>query len=733
MHARNRTLIVLLLSSSGLLGACQEYGVSRIKEPVEVYDTSEEEHNIDTSATVTPDECADVAETLASDVATNEDCVHEISTGTLDAVIEWSMADFGEYPEYSEVVMTPVVGQLTDDDGDGEITREDTPDIVIIGDDGGQNSSEVHGVIRIISGDGSTIHKTMYETYTSDGTYQVYAYRYSGAALGDIDADGLPDIVAIAQKVLAPTDTGGGDSDSGESDTQPPESSADSGGGGGDESGPRETGDPIRPPPPDGGSGGGGGGGDSGGGEGDHDSSCYVAAWTNEGELKWISEDPALYCAGIAPALADMDGDGAVEIVIGPYILNGLDGTLRGTGAGGVGRFEAYKQVGFIPIVIDLDNDGDQEVVTGTDVYDADGETICSVPDGYEDGFTAAADLDGDGEGEFVVVGDANLRVFDADCSFKDSWTLSSGGTGGPPTISDFDADGQPEIGVAGAYTYDVYEADGTLLWTSPITDASSHATGSSVHDFEADGHPEVLYADEDTLWIFDGATGDVRLADSAHTSRTLHEYPVVVDVDGDGSAEIVVPNGGSHYASRSVGLYVIGSESSTWYGNRQVWNQHAYNIVNINDDLSVPAEPESNWPDHNNFRSGDPNPPSGGDSPDAVPLAELCLVECDSNTVELRVKVGNEGAALLRSNVGVSIYADYGIGRKLLTTGYTTDDVAPGLASTSLSFRFDLDEVEDANLVIVVDDEAGVEVVPECVETNNEMEFSAGFCAGAE
>ena len=174
-----------------------------------------------------------------------------------------------------------------------------------------------------------------------------------------------------------------------------------------------------------------------------------MAAWTNEGVLKWIADEPALYCAGHAPALADMDGDGAVEVVVGPYILNGLDGSLRATGGGGVGRDEAYKQMGYIPIVADLDGDGDQEVITGTDIYDVDGETICSVDEGNEDGFTAAADLDGDGEGEFVVVGDGTVRVFNADCSSVTSWTLRSGGTGGPPTISDFDADGQPEIGIA--------------------------------------------------------------------------------------------------------------------------------------------------------------------------------------------------------------------------------------------------------------------------------------------
>ena len=422
-----------------------------------------------------------------------------------------------------------------------------------------------------------------------------------------------------------------------------------------------------------------------------------------------------------------------MEIVVGPYILNGFDGSLRGTGTGGVGRYDAYSQMGYIPSVADLDGDGQQEVITGTSLYDADGNTICSVPSGHEDGFTAAADLDMDGEGEFVVVGDGVLSIYEHDCSLVRSWTLSCGGNGGPPTIADFDADGKPEIGVAGAYEYDVYEVDGTLLWSQPVTDASSHATGSSVHDFEADGHPEVVYGDEQMLWIFDGATGEIRLADDGHTSRTLHEYPVIADVDGDGSAEIVVVNGGGHYGSRNGGLYVIGSESSSWYGNRQVWNQHAYNIVNVNDDLSIPQTPDPNWPEHNNFRSGDPNPVSGGASADAVPLAELCTLECSLGTVEMRVRVGNEGAATLRSDLPVSVYADLGFGRKLLATQWTMESVLPGGTSETLTFPLDLSDIGDAGLLVFVDDQAGVELVPECVENNNEASVGPGFCAIAD
>lgn len=715
-----RPSLLLLVFAMG----CPEYGLYARKGEESGVRDSAEIPKIDTGTVFTPESCDELPVDLASSVSYDEDCKHEVSTGTLDATIEWAMGEYGEYPEYNQIVMAPVVGQLSDDDGDGEITRYDTPDIVVICDDGGENPQETHGVMRIISGDGSTIHRTNYEAETSDGMYYVFAYRYSGAALGDIDGDGLPDIVAIAQKELKPADdTGGEDSESsGETDTQPPESGESGGGGGGDTFPPRETGeDAIRPPPPDEGS--------EEGGEGDVSDACYVAAWTNEGDVKWIAEEPELTCAGHAPALADLDSDGEVEIIVGPYILNGSDGSLRATGGGGVGRYEAYKQMGYIPVVADLDGDGDQEVITGSTVYDADGSTVCSVTDGADDGFTAAADMDDDGEGEFVVVGNGVVSIYNADCTTLATWTLSSGGTGGPPTISDFDADGDPEIGVAGAYAYDVYEADGTLLWSAPVTDASSHATGSSVHDFEADGHPEVVYGDEATLWIFDGATGEVRLADDSHTSRTLHEYPVIADVDGDGSAEIVVVNGGGHYGSRQGGVYVIGSESSSWFGNRQVWNQHAYNIVNIEDDLSIPQTPDPNWPDHNNFRSGDPNPVSGGAAPDAIPLAELCTLECSLGAVELRVRVGNQGASALREGLPVSVYADYGVGRKLLTTGWTADGVEPGMSSDILSFRFDLADIGEAGLMVLVDDEAGVEIVPECSETNNEASVDAGFC----
>jgi hypothetical protein len=57
--------------------------------------------------------------------------------------------------------------------------------------------------------------------------------------------------------------------------------------------------------------------------------------------------------------------------------------------------------------------------------------------------------------------------------------------------------------------------------------------------------------------------------------------------------------------------------------------------------------------------------------------------------------------------------------------------EIQPGGTSETLIFPLDLADIGDAGLMVLVDDEAGVEVVPECVENNNEASVSAGFCGG--
>ena len=725
---------------------------------------------------LSPFGCAEPS--MAGTVAPDESCEHEEDTGPLDAMVEWSMREFNSYGVYNQVVMAPAVGQLTDDNLDGVIDRWDIPDIVIITDDEGEYTHK-KGVLRIIPGDGSNTGAALLRADVDDGTtaYQVYPYRYSNVALGDIDGDGLPEIVAIAQVFEGPSGGPGGGAGSGGAGT-----GTGTGGGTGTGSGPGpgtgsgtgsgdtyvsfdsdETGLPGGPTDTassgpgsgtggstgtgtgagTGGAGAGGGasgeGTSSGGGEGDIPvrpivpdprlpdgrSACQVVAFAVSGDVKWIAHDLELPCGGHAPALGDLEGDGVVEVVVGDAVMDGRNGSILWEGGAGKGAYPTHPEVGYHTVIADLEGDGLQEVITGRTLYDATGTARCGFATEEEDGFAGVADLDLDGVGEVVSIGGGIGRVIEADCTVVSTFTLVGGGNGGPPTIADYDTDGVPEIGVAEADTYSVYESDGTVLWSMPVDDASSHVTGSVVFDFEGDARPEVVYADETRLWVFDGLTGAVRLEDTNHASRTLHEFPTVADVDADGQTEIIVPCGGGHEGENQNGLYVLGSESGSWVPSRQVWNQHAYSITNVEDDLAIPSLPTPNWPTYNNFRSGDLMPAGAGRAADGVPLAEVCLDECEVGRVIVFLRLGNAGAGGLRYGVPMSLYAEDVSGyRTFIKTIWVPDIIDVGSTSETLRVSIDSAWLENQYLIVVADDEAGVGWVPECNEDNNELRF---------
>jgi hypothetical protein len=618
----------------------------------------------------------DGEEDLAQSVAMDTSCENDIVTGSIDSVLEWEMTEFEDEPNSAHVVMAPVVGQLTDDNGDGVIDSLDTPDIVIVTDDDGADSTPA-GFIRIISGDGSSV-KTLDHWSTPDGP--LAPYRYSNLALGDLNGDGEPEIAVV----LLPHN----DSSTGAHEDAPIFPSA--------------PGSSFTE-------------GDEGG------AGCTVGVFRPDGELVWQNLTSQIECGGHAPAIADLEADGFPEVIVGSHVYEGMTGDLRFQHTHGQGRFYFQPEIGMISAVADVDMDGTQEILAGGVIIAPDGTIECE-NEFNSDGFNGVADLDGDGFGEVLVVGNGEARIYEHDCVPDITFQLEGGGNGGPPTIADYDTDGAPEIGIADAHTYTVYETNGDVLWSHEVDDESSAATGSVVFDFEGDGRPEVVYADETRLWIFAGADGDVRLSDTRHASRTLHEYPTIADVDGDGSSEIIVPNGGGHMGEGRNGIYVLGAEEGTWLMSRHVWNQHAYSLTNIEDDLSVPVEPEVNWLQHNTFRSGDPQPMPSWLAPDAVPLAEVCYTDCPQNRVTVYVGLGNEGASAIRNNVPISVYTDPD-DPTLLTTFWTGSLVDAGRVSEVFELELDADDVIDGWLKIVVDDSDGTEyVTDECVEDNNDM-----------
>jgi hypothetical protein len=262
--------------------------------------------------------------------------------------------------------------------------------------------------------------------------------------------------------------------------------------------------------------------------------------------------------------------------------------------------------------------------------------------------------------------------------------------------VADFDGDGEAEIAVAGRWYYLVYEQDGSILWAHSTKDFSSAVTGSSVFDFEGDGRAEVVYNDEEFLRVYRGAgagvdaDGDgyndpVILFEVQNTSGTLLEYPLVVDVDNDGNAEIVVAaNNYSSPGSTTKGIRVFRDAADNWVTTRRIWNQHAYHVTNVEEDGTIPLVEQPSWSTAglNNYRQ---NVQGDGlfNAPNlTISKLEINADSCGVGSMIIRVTLTNAGSLGVRAGT-VSAAVWGGAPEQLIGVVTNTRDLPPGASET--------------------------------------------------
>ncbi|MEO0179998.1 MAG: FG-GAP-like repeat-containing protein [candidate division WOR-3 bacterium] len=270
------------------------------------------------------------------------------------------------------------------------------------------------------------------------------------------------------------------------------------------------------------------------------DGACCLRG--SDGTQKW-----ALTIGGwSSPALADVDGDGQMEVVIGSldnkvYCLRGSNGTQKWA-------FTTGYSVISSPAIADCDGDGQMEVVIGS----LDNKVYClRGSDGTQKwAFTtgdlvwsspAIADVDGDGQME-VVIGSLDNKVYclrGSDGTQKWAFTtwddvLSS------PAIADVDGDGQMEV-VIGSYDHNVYclrGSDGTQKWA--FTTGDLVWSSPAIADVDGDGQMEVVIGSDDKkVYCLRGSNGTQKWAASFPSS--VHLPGALADVDGDGKFEFLV------------------------------------------------------------------------------------------------------------------------------------------------------------------------------------------------
>lgn len=550
-------------------------------------------------------------------------------------------AENSPFPDSVQVVMTPLVANLTDDNGDGLIDEGDSPEVIFMSFCDRDFTS--NGTLRAIHGGGAQRGQDVFASLGDRHWYQ-------GDDLSGVDgyqcSEGILD--STAGIAVANLD---------------------------------EPNSPLSEPEI----------------IGVHENNGLVI-FNHRGEVistGFIDQIPNVG-SNPTPSVAQMDGEGMAEVILGHLVFT----FAREAGElvvidlfrGAQGR--GLNGQGAVSCVADLDGDGRPEIVGGGSVYrlpkrpfDAHRRSDCVSQGGAitpmtpeeeqwcagelslvweatavnqgltpplaaivapDEGFCAVADVWGadhtqppgplnplDERPEVILILNGNLHILDGltgTLIYNQRYGTTANDKGGAPNVGDFDGDGFPEIGSAfsAGYvmmdlqppseacpawdTFTTDEADnglfgrpqrspgalcssdaecnegalcreGTCLcahqgWSRTTEDDSSRVTGSTLFDFNGDGAVEVIYNDECFFRIYDGATGKT-LFKQPSESRTRIEHPIVADVDADGNAEIIFSTSTeSRFCSQRAEPSPFGAPYSSLY----------------NPGIEVWGDPQDNW-----------------------------------------------------------------------------------------------------------------------------------------
>jgi hypothetical protein len=429
-------------------------------------------------------------------------CTYQADTDEFDPSLKWEYTGSdGDVHAFSP----PLVANLTDDNDDGDIDLCDTPDVVVVMDSNWTFGEA--GSLHVLDGETGDLHFRLVDA----------VQNVAVPALGDIDDDGLVEIVAIAATSTCNLVAFENDGT------------------------PKWTSDtPVAA---------------CGG------SAVAVANLDGAGAPEIIAGNSVydangtfLFTAGTprgqdAGTAADLDGDGDLEVIVGTGAWH-HDGTVYWDASADLDAGTPYPLANYAHVG-NLDDDDDPEVLIITDNYPSwgywlfehDGTVIFG---GYLPGDEprnpgALLDFDGDGVAESTFQGEFEYGVFEMDESTmwhvtnfnpEDSYSPMTGGG------FDFLGTGTPLGIFSWSVELHVVDEQGESLWGTARANWGrlNHPT---VADVDNDGAAELLYSarneDDYAVRVIEDAEDRWVPAPRIYNQHTYH----VTNIHEDGSIPV--------------------------------------------------------------------------------------------------------------------------------------------------------------------------------------------------
>ncbi len=303
------------------------------------------------------------------------------------------------------------------------------------------------------------------------------------------------------------------------------------------------------------------------------DSNVYCLSGSS-GALLWSFKASKPFYS--SPAVADVDGDGVPEVVAATAHFSFPDGDtvycLSGPNGAVEWSFAPDTNLGLSPTVADLDGDGVMEVIAGSwwsgDAHVLDGATGAekwsyihpsnsvwiSAPNPHA---ITAADLDGDGHLEVLVGPNSPQGLICLTDSGTTKWTFSEGETRTNAVVADVDGDGTQEV-LVGSDTalFCLSGPTGTVEWYYKV--GYSVRVQPSVGDVDGDGKLDIIFAADSIYCI--SSSGARLWADSIPNAP--NGPGSLVDIDGDGKLEYLI--GQKTSSGNTDTLYCLNAEDGS-------------------------------------------------------------------------------------------------------------------------------------------------------------------------
>jgi subtilisin family serine protease len=324
-----------------------------------------------------------------------------------------------------------------------------------------------------------------------------------------------------------------------------------------------------------------------------------LLVYRDDGSLAWSRDLNAEEPYTDVPTIADVDGDGKLDILVDVgsifYAFNAQGAPLAGAWPITLNS----KRLG--KVVADLDGDGKMEIValanspgensslTSLAVYDREGHALlrwnlssCDATNITQRSFPVVANMDDDSDLEIVIVSAcSDVMMFDITKPDNPVWVAPvSGSALNSPIVADLDHDGLNDVVVAtwsstkgGAGVYRFNRAGRPAPGWPVLTD-DAFLTPPAVADLDGDGLLEICLVGDRSFNLhlleqdgFEAAGWPVSISNMSTSGS-----PVIADIDGDSRPDVL-------YAAPGYTSLAISGNDPTRLGGLAAWNASGFQI----------------------------------------------------------------------------------------------------------------------------------------------------------